>query len=66
MLLEGLLYFQISSWSRTRPLRGLIAFLVFGNGLQPLQVAGVAVIVAGIITAPAASNDAAIATAALK
>ena len=41
---------------------GLIAFLVFSDRLQPLQVVGAAVIVAGIITVQAASNEAAIAT----
>jgi drug/metabolite transporter (DMT)-like permease len=37
---------------------GLIAFLVLGDRLQPLQVVGAAVIVAGIITVQAGSNDA--------
>jgi drug/metabolite transporter (DMT)-like permease len=36
---------------------GLIAFLVLGDRLQPLQVVGAAVIVAGIITVQAGSND---------
>jgi drug/metabolite transporter (DMT)-like permease len=45
---------------------GLIALLVFGDRLQPLQVVGAAVIVAGIITVQAASNEAAIATPALQ
>jgi drug/metabolite transporter (DMT)-like permease len=36
---------------------GLIAFLVLGDRLQPLQVAGAAVIVAGIVTVQAASHD---------
>jgi drug/metabolite transporter (DMT)-like permease len=37
---------------------GLIAFLVLGDRLQPLQVAGAAVIVAGIIVVQAGNNDA--------
>jgi drug/metabolite transporter (DMT)-like permease len=37
---------------------GLIAFFVLGDRLQPLQVVGAAVIVAGIITVQAGSNDA--------
>jgi drug/metabolite transporter (DMT)-like permease len=37
---------------------GLIAFLVLGDRLQPLQVVGAAVIVAGIIVVQAAGNDA--------
>jgi drug/metabolite transporter (DMT)-like permease len=45
---------------------GLIAFLVFSDRLQPLQVVGAAVIVAGIITVQAASNEAAVATPALR
>jgi drug/metabolite transporter (DMT)-like permease len=40
---------------------GLIAFLVLGDRLQPLQVAGAALIVAGIITVQAGSHDAALA-----
>jgi drug/metabolite transporter (DMT)-like permease len=40
---------------------GLIAFLILGDRLQPLQVFGAAVIVAGIIIVLAASRDAAIA-----
>jgi drug/metabolite transporter (DMT)-like permease len=36
---------------------GLIAFLVLGDRLQPLQVAGAAVIVAGIVTVQAASRE---------
>jgi DME family drug/metabolite transporter len=36
---------------------GLIAFLVLGDRLQPLQVLGAAVIVAGIITVQAGSHD---------
>ena len=40
---------------------GLIAFLVLGDRLQPLQVFGAAVIVAGIIIVQAGSNDAAVA-----
>lgn len=40
---------------------GLIAFLILGDRLQPLQVLGAAVIVAGIIIVLAASKDAAIA-----
>ena len=36
---------------------GLIAFLVLGDRLQPLQVAGAALIVVGIITVQAASRD---------
>jgi drug/metabolite transporter (DMT)-like permease len=39
---------------------GLIAFFVLGDRLQPLQVVGAAVIVAGIITVQAGSNDAGI------
>jgi drug/metabolite transporter (DMT)-like permease len=39
---------------------GLIAFLVLGDRLQPLQVFGAAVIVAGIVIVLAASKDAAI------
>jgi drug/metabolite transporter (DMT)-like permease len=42
---------------------GLIAFLILGDGLQPLQVFGAAVIVAGIIIVLAASKDAAITAA---
>ncbi len=40
---------------------GLIAFLILGDRLQPLQVFGATVIVAGIIIVLAASRDAAIA-----
>ncbi|HET9846957.1 MAG TPA: EamA family transporter [Candidatus Dormibacteraeota bacterium] len=36
---------------------GLIAFLVFGDRLQPLQVLGAAVIIAGIVTVQAATRD---------
>jgi len=36
---------------------GLIAFLLLGDRLQPLQVAGAAVIVAGIVTVQAASRE---------
>ena len=39
---------------------GLIAFLILGDRLQPLQVFGAAVIVAGIVIVLAASKDAAI------
>jgi drug/metabolite transporter (DMT)-like permease len=39
---------------------GLIAFFVLGDRLQPLQVLGAAVIVAGIITVQAGSKDAAL------
>jgi drug/metabolite transporter (DMT)-like permease len=39
---------------------GLIAFFVLGDRLQPLQVVGAVVIVAGIITVQAGSNDAGI------
>jgi drug/metabolite transporter (DMT)-like permease len=39
---------------------GLIAFLVLGDHLQPLQVFGAAVIVAGIIIVQAGSADAAV------
>ena len=39
---------------------GLIAFLILGDQLQPLQVAGAAVIVAGIIIVQAGSADAAV------
>ncbi len=39
---------------------GLIAFFVLGDRLQPLQVLGAAVIVAGIITVQAGSSDASI------
>ena len=39
---------------------GLIAFLILGDRLEPLQVFGAAVIVAGIVIVLAASNDAAI------
>jgi drug/metabolite transporter (DMT)-like permease len=39
---------------------GLIAFFVLGDRLQPLQVVGAAVIVVGIITVQAGSNDAGI------
>jgi len=42
---------------------GLIAFLVLGDRLQPLQVFGAAVIVAGIIIVQAGSNDAAVTVA---
>jgi drug/metabolite transporter (DMT)-like permease len=36
---------------------GLIAFLLFGDRLQPLQVLGAAVIIAGIITVQTGRND---------
>ncbi len=36
---------------------GVIAFLILGDRLQPLQVAGAAVIVAGIVTVQAGSRD---------
>lgn len=39
---------------------GLIAFLVVGDRLQPLQIFGAAVIVAGIIVVQAGSRDAAV------
>jgi drug/metabolite transporter (DMT)-like permease len=39
---------------------GLIAFLVLGDRLQPLQVLGAAVIVAGIVTVQAGSRDSAL------
>jgi drug/metabolite transporter (DMT)-like permease len=39
---------------------GLIAFLVLGDRLQPLQVFGAAVILTGIIIVQAGSNDAAV------
>jgi drug/metabolite transporter (DMT)-like permease len=39
---------------------GLIAFLFLGDRLQPLQVFGAAVIVAGIVIVQATSDDAAI------
>jgi drug/metabolite transporter (DMT)-like permease len=39
---------------------GLIAFFVLGDRLQPLQVLGAAVIVAGIITVQAGSKVAAL------
>ena len=42
---------------------GLIAFLILGDRLQPLQVFGAAVIVAGIIIVLAASKDVAITAA---
>src|SRR2546429_37074 len=40
---------------------GLIAYLVLGDRLQPLQIFGAAVIVAGIIAVQACSRDAAVA-----
>ena len=42
---------------------GLIAFLLLGDRLQPLQVFGAAVIVAGIITVQVGTNDAAVSAA---
>jgi drug/metabolite transporter (DMT)-like permease len=45
---------------------GLIAFFVLGDRLQPLQVVGAAVIVAGIITVQAGSNDAGITAPAIQ
>ena len=42
---------------------GLIAFFVLGDRLQPLQVFGAAVIVAGIIIVQAGSNDTAVTVA---
>jgi drug/metabolite transporter (DMT)-like permease len=42
---------------------GLIAFLVLGDRLEPLQVFGAAVIVAGIVIVQAGSNDAAVTVA---
>ena len=45
---------------------GLIAFLVLGDRLQPLQVVGAAVIVAGIVTVQAGSRDQALAAPVLQ
>jgi drug/metabolite transporter (DMT)-like permease len=45
---------------------GVIAFLAFGDRLQPLQLAGAAVIIAGIITVQTASSEPLIAAAPLQ
>ena len=45
---------------------GLIAYLVLGDRLQPLQIFGAAVIVAGIIAVQAGSRDAAVTAPAIQ
>jgi drug/metabolite transporter (DMT)-like permease len=45
---------------------GLIAFFVLGDRLQPLQVFGAAVIVAGTVIVQVGSNDAAVTVAPIK
>jgi drug/metabolite transporter (DMT)-like permease len=45
---------------------GVIAYLAFGDRLQPLQLVGAAVIIAGIITVQTATPEPVIATAPLQ
>ena len=45
---------------------GVIAYLAFGDKLQPLQLVGAAIIIAGIITVQTATSEPVMATAPLQ